>query len=169
MFRSLFFQRPKLFLTDRNRKNVLFIPGGPGQFGGGGLKFLESNHNVVYFDLRGSGFSGIPPANVFDKYLRAEFVVEDIEQLRTTILGAEKTWDAIYAVSYGSVIAQQYAQRYPNKVKKLILVPPVPRHKDTEQATRNQALSNVRKVSTSSFEPKMQRAAIAVIRKTINL
>src|SRR5215813_565620 len=74
-------------------KNVLFIPGGPGTIvelkdldpdkqGKGprnALELLEDDgQNVAYLHVRGSGLSLIPQPNKFDKFLRADYVVEDI-------------------------------------------------------------------------------------------
>ena len=93
--------------------------------------------NVVYFDVRGTGFSVIPESNDYDQFLRADYVVEDIETLRKRLTGECATWDvpdwklqrrellpwdAIYAHSWGTIVAQKYAAKYPNMVRKLILV-----------------------------------------------
>ena len=107
------------------RKTILYISGGPGQiqtFDKLALGRLEKTHNVVYFHLRGAGLSVVPPSNLYDKYLRAEHAIEDIEKLRAGVLettrGEKKPWDAIYGFSYGTVLAQRYARKYPEEREK---------------------------------------------------
>ena len=136
--------------ADRRRKNILFIPGGPGQIVNRkqrDLESLESKHNIVYFDLRGSGLSKIPQSNSYDRFLRAKYVVEDLEKLRRKALGSDQPWDAIYAHSHGTVIAQQYAYKYGiGRVKKLILSAPVVRRKETRGNRRDGTVSNFRSI-----------------------
>jgi pimeloyl-ACP methyl ester carboxylesterase len=130
---------------DPERGNILFISGGPGQIVSrkdSDLKFLENDFNVVYFDIRGSGLSKISPENKYDKFLRAEHIVEDIEKLRQE-LPTGKPWDAIYAHSWGTIVAQRYAKKYPSRVNKLILSAPVSRHRDSENDRRKMTLDNL--------------------------
>src|SRR5215831_19370859 len=100
--------------TKINRKNILYIGGGPGNIvdrKNRDLQFLETNYNVVYFDIRAAGLSFIPIDNSYDRFLRARFVVEDIERLRReTLKDDNRPWDVIYAHSWGTVVAQQYAK-----------------------------------------------------------
>ena len=156
-------------LRDRTRRNILYIPGGPGRIPGKNeLSFLEQNHNVVYFFLRGIGRSQINKSNTFDRFLKAEFVVSDIERLRAEVLDG-RNWDAIYALSYGTVIAQQYAWAHPENVGRLILESPVARQRDFRQPARKVGLDNLRKIYTlisfdsstpcdCSFKPDKLRA-----------
>ena len=149
--------------TDPDRKWILFIPGGPGEIVDREkptLNFLSDDVNVVYLDIRGSGFSVIPGENDYDQFLRSEYVVEDIETLRkhlvnecspwerSTVINCKRgvnAWDAIYAHSWGTVVAQKYAAQYPDSVKKLILSAPVSRgrHRDTAQARRTMIVENL--------------------------
>jgi pimeloyl-ACP methyl ester carboxylesterase len=143
---------------------ILFIPGGPGEIVHRETPYFWlmtrlKKANVVYFDIRGTGFSVIPESNDYDRFLRAEYVVEDIETLRKTLMNecsrwdlhtvrncksGVTPWDAIYATSWGTIVAQQYAARYPNMVNKLILAAPVSRgHRDTEQARRKMIIDNL--------------------------
>ena len=146
---DLYYFKGRNFNTnDTSRKNVLFIVGGPGQIplrkpGRELSSFLETNHNVVYFDLRGSGFSQIKLPNTYDKYLRAKFVVGDIEQLRNEVLGNNGKWDAIFGFSYGTVIAQQYAYAHPTMVERLILVGSIDRRDDTDKARKKMVFDNL--------------------------
>ena len=78
------------------RKTVLFCAGGPGEIIRGPSPnetfagFLSANeYNVVFFHLRGSGFSQIPPSNRFDRFLRTSYAVKDIEAIRRAFLGKD--------------------------------------------------------------------------------
>ena len=141
---------------DPERKNVLYISGGPGDIvdrANASLDSMRMGANFFYFDVRGTGFSIIPESNDYDQFLRAKYVVEDIETLRQVM--AKKIhnecadgetpmennckegttpWDAIYAHSWGTIVAQMYAATYGKKhVTKLILSAPVSRaHGNTE-------------------------------------
>jgi pimeloyl-ACP methyl ester carboxylesterase len=132
--------------NDTGRKNILFIAGGPGQIPqrfGESASFLERNHNLIYFDVRGSGLSPIPLENSYDKYLRAKFVVGDIEQLRKEILGKDGKWDAIIGLSYGSLVAQVYAHKHAAMVQRLILISPVDRHHNTQEGRKRIVFDNL--------------------------
>ena len=157
-FNLYYFRGHNFDVKNARRKNILFIPGGPGALGDGTMAtVLEAECNVVYFDPRGSGLSRVPGPNSFDKFLRAKYiagddkdksVVGDIEQIRLKELGQDKNgkpvkWDAIYGYSYGTLVAQQYAHAHPESVDKLILLAPVDRHNDTEDARTDQVLRNL--------------------------
>lgn len=168
-------------LNKVGKLNILFISGGPGQFidegdgpgestagdppkGNSVLDLLafgeDSNgrHNIVYFHVRGTGQSSrtFKRTNNYDKFLRARYVVEDIERIRKQALNG-KAWDAIYAHSWGTVVAQLYASRFASepepRVKSLILSAPVVR-KDpkTAEARIKQTLSNLEDIYTF-FKP----------------
>jgi pimeloyl-ACP methyl ester carboxylesterase len=123
-----------------SRKTVLFVAGGPGEFVMPATanftfaNFLALNeYNVVFFHLRGAGFSQIPPQSQYDKFLTTSYAVEDIEEIRQDLirqklLNDEGKWDAIIAWSYGTVLAQQYTFAHQNSVDKLILFAPLSRH-----------------------------------------
>jgi pimeloyl-ACP methyl ester carboxylesterase len=136
----------------KNRKTILFIPGGPGYVvkpEHRDLESFETFYNVVYFDIRGSGRSQIPTSNKYDKYLRAKYVVEDIENLRKHL--GINAWDAIYAHSFGTVVAQRYANKYGQKtdsnptprVTKLIFSAPPARYQELENQRREQRMRNL--------------------------
>ena len=128
-------------VDDYKDKTILFIAGGPGEIvrveqDSDNLRFLDiPGYKVVYFHLRGSGFSQIPEPNIYDRYIRTHFAVRDIEYIREKVLGSDNDkekqphkWAAVVGYSYGTVLAQQYANRYPNSLKKLILAGPMSRH-----------------------------------------
>ena len=158
----------KANLADDDRPNVLFIPGGPGEIvdraserSSATFDPMKIGVNFFYFDVRGTGYSVIPESNVYDQFLRAQYVVEDIEALRKKVLhvcgeGESRAvtkcepepaaWDAIYAHSWGTIVAQMYAWTYPKNVKKLILSAPVSRtlkDTDTELARRRKIVDNL--------------------------
>ena len=71
--------------SQRPVKTILFCAGGPGEVfwpeGELWLRELEEEHRVVYFHLRGAGFSQFPESNKYDVYLRSKYAVRDIEQI----------------------------------------------------------------------------------------
>ena len=162
-FELYYFDGPPGYDQFRN-KNVLYIPGGPGDVverERPPLDIFGTSAKYVYFDVRGTGYSFIPESNAYDQYLRAGNVVEDIEALRkkhfnecsmgespsdTGCTQGLKPWDAIYAHSWGTVVAQMYAKKYPQSVKALILSAPVARAisiGDTDAARRKMIVANL--------------------------
>ena len=86
----------------KQTKTVLFCAGGPGQIVQGPMSgptfadFLTDNgYTVVYFHQRGAGFSQIPASNQYDRFLKTEYTVKDIEAIRRDFLGESGKWDAI--------------------------------------------------------------------------
>lgn len=141
-------------LARPERKNILFIAGGPGALVDNvnqinrPLGHLEASHNIVYFDLRGGGRSVIPASNKFDRFLRGQYVADDIERIRKAVLNG-KPWDAIYSHSWGSVPAQLYVAKFgPKKVKTLILSAPVVRDRDTHAARARMTAENLQRIYT---------------------
>jgi pimeloyl-ACP methyl ester carboxylesterase len=128
----------------KGNPTVLFCAGGPGQVVDPDESFLKlfsdrkimpatEQYNVVYFHLRGSANSQFPPLNTYDRHLRTRLAVRDIERIREK-LGIDR-WQAIVGLSYGSVLAQQYAGMYgrggsegKDRVGKLVLVAPMSLH-----------------------------------------
>ena len=149
-------------LARPERKNILFIAGGPGALVDNAnqinrpLGHLEASHNIVYFDLRGGGRSVIPASNKFDRFLRAEYVADDIEKIRKAVLN-RKPWDAIYSHSWGALPAQLYAAKFGSKkVKTLILSAPVVRDRDTHAARTQMTAANLKLILTTYRSPPGQ-------------
>ncbi len=97
---------------------VVVIPGGPGDshlYLTPWFDELERQHKVIYYDPFGRGKSD--RAKEASEY-SFDRDVKDLEGLRTA-LGIEK-WSVI-GHSYGGMVAQAYALKYPNSVDKLIL------------------------------------------------
>jgi pimeloyl-ACP methyl ester carboxylesterase len=156
-----YFQGPPT-KSDFRDKTILYIPGGPGDIVDRKLPDLDSwdiDADYIYFDVRGTGYSTIHESNAYDQFLRARYVVEDIEALRkkyfnecskgedpieTKCEQKRKPWDAIYAHSWGTIVAQMYARKYPKGVNALILSAPVSRtNADTGSARRAMIIDNL--------------------------
>lgn len=97
---------------------VFLIPGGPGgtHYGLRDFDSLASTNTLVYFDGLGRGKSDLAK-DVSEYSLDRD--IRDLDALRTA-MGYDKI--IVLGHSYGGVVAQGYAVRYPDKVKKLILV-----------------------------------------------
>ncbi|WP_313000052.1 alpha/beta fold hydrolase [Chryseobacterium gleum] len=94
----------------------IYIPGGPGQgypsFELMGGNNLEKNMQMIYMDQRGSGESDTSDNYHLDKMIR------DIEELRLH-LKLKKIF--LLAHSFGGIIAVNYAKKYPQHIKGIIL------------------------------------------------
>ncbi len=94
----------------------IYVPGGPGQgyssFELLGGNNLEKNLTMIYMDQRGSGESGTSNDYHLNK------MVQDIEELRQH-LKLNKIF--LLAHSFGGIIAVNYAKKYPQNTKGLIL------------------------------------------------
>lgn len=80
---------------------------------------LTSRMQLVYFDHRGQGRSARGPRHTYN----LDNNVEDMEALRAH-LGLEQI--IVIGGSYGGMVAQAYASRYPQRVSQLILYATVP-------------------------------------------
>lgn len=128
---------------------LIGLTGGPGQ---AGVTFLDdydfilpaTGRDLVVLDQRGTGASGLLRCPTIEgrvergierstaacgerlgarrSFYRSADSAEDLEALRIR-LGAPKI--ALYAVSYGTRVAVEYASRYPDRVERMILDSPV--------------------------------------------
>jgi proline iminopeptidase len=97
---------------------VVFLHGGPGQGSQTFARFagpaLERRNRMIYLDQRGSGRS--------EKHWKKEYslplMVDDLEQLRRA-WGVERM--ALVGHSFGTVLALEYAAKYPRRVSHLVL------------------------------------------------
>lgn len=98
---------------------VLFLHGGPGynsySFENTVGVQLEARMQVIYLDERGSGRSQRPA----DGDYRMSTLVEDVESLRESLGAPQLT---LMGHSFGGTIALEYAARYPEHVRKLIIL-----------------------------------------------
>lgn len=120
--------------NDFEERPVLFLlHGGPG---GDHLRFkqssleLQETAQLIFIDHRGCGRSKKTKPSDYT----LENNIEDIEALRKH-LGLNKI--CILGTSYGGVVAQGYAIRYPKNVEKLILVVTAPSYRFIEEAKQN--------------------------------
>ena len=97
---------------------IIFIPGGPGGNHLGYRAFdplAENHHQLIYFDAFGRGKSDT--AKKVSEYTLARDI-EDIEGLRIALKLDKIT---VLGHSYGGVVAQGYALKYPGHLSHLIL------------------------------------------------
>lgn len=98
---------------------IFFLPGGPGNshdyMQGNFGQYYKSN-KVVFFDWLGRGQSD-DAKNITEYSVEAD--VEMIEKLRKHL---KLETISLVGHSYGSVPAQAYAIKYPNRVKKMVLI-----------------------------------------------
>jgi proline iminopeptidase len=97
---------------------IVFLHGGPGQGSQTFARFagpaLERSRRMVYLDQRGSGRS----EKHWAKKYSIPLMVDDLEQLRR-LWKVERI--ALIGHSFGTVLAVEYAARYPERVSHLIL------------------------------------------------
>ncbi|MDR7316771.1 alpha/beta fold hydrolase [Brevibacillus nitrificans] len=115
------------------QKPVCFVlHGGPGGDHTGykpGLTPLAEEMQLIYIDNRGSGRSAKGPQESYS----LENNVEDIEVLRKH-LGLEKI--ILHGHSYGGMVAQTYALRYPDNVAGLLLLTTSPSYEFLHKAQK---------------------------------
>lgn len=101
---------------------IVVIHGGPGldhAYLQPGLDALANRHTLVYYDQRGTGRS---VAALDSTTINLDAFVQDIEALRET-LGYDRI--SVLAHSFGALIGLDYAARYPESLRALILMNPV--------------------------------------------
>jgi proline iminopeptidase len=102
----------------RQGNPVVFLHGGPGQGSQTFARFagphLERSHRMVYLDQRGSGRS----EKHWAKKYSVDLMVDDLEQLRR-LWKVERM--ALVGHSFGTLLALEYAARYPKHVSHLVL------------------------------------------------
>lgn len=132
---------------------VVFLHGGPGEGSQTFARYagprLEKRLRMVYLDQRGSGHSERPKnATAYSIPL----LVDDIEALRRH-LGASRI--DLIGHSFGTLLALEYAARYPDRVAHVVLaaaVPDLPRMIDI-QCQRLQAMDAVAYARAASGKP----------------
>ncbi|WP_037499550.1 prolyl aminopeptidase [Sphingomonas jaspsi] len=102
----------------KGAKPVVFLHGGPGSGISPGQRrqFDPTRYDILLFDQRGCGRS-TPFASLDDN--TTWDLVEDIERLRTSVMGVEK-W-MVFGGSWGSTLSLAYAQSHPDRVTELVL------------------------------------------------
>jgi pimeloyl-ACP methyl ester carboxylesterase len=150
------------------RPPLVGLTGGPGQ---AGVVFARSfdailpnaHRDLVTLDQRGTGSSGLLRCRGFERragatlnaaagacgrglgprraFYRSADSADDLEALRVR-LGVQRI--ALYAVSYGTRVALEYARRYPQHVERMILDSTVTL--DSPDALARETLGSVRRV-----------------------
>ena len=148
---SLYVERRRSARRPRRGVTLLLAggPGQPATLAYGGFRSADSyadfgaltpHDDIVAFDARGTGRSGLlrcpelERASLVDAgreaalcarrlgprrgFYRTSDTVDDIEALRVA-LGVERL--TLIGVSYGTLVAQAYAARYPNRVERVLL------------------------------------------------
>lgn len=120
---------------------IIVVHGGPGldhQYLQPGLDVLGTRNTLVYYDQRGTGRSS---AALNESAISLDAFVEDIDVLRET-LGFERV--TVLGHSFGTLLALEYARRYPDRTRALILMNPVEpgqRFQEETAARRARAMS----------------------------
>lgn len=115
---------------------IVIVHGGPGldhEYLQPGLDALGTRHTLIYYDQRGTGRSS---AELVDSVMSFDAFVEDVDALREA-LGYDRI--SVLGHSFGSLIALEYARRYPDRTRALILMNPVePGSRFQEETARRQ-------------------------------
>jgi proline iminopeptidase len=101
---------------------VVVLHGGPGLNLEGlrpDLGPLTRRHALLYFDQRGSGNSEMPDT----LRLTADLMVEDVEAVRQAFQLRQLE---LVGHSWGGGLAVLYAARYPDRVRRMVMVGPIP-------------------------------------------
>jgi proline iminopeptidase len=105
-------------------ETFILLHGGPGSFHDELYPFFldfAKHHKVIFYDQRGNGKSTL---TVIDSTtFNEELMVEDLEALRKEF-GIEKL--NLIGHSWGGLLAMYYAVKYPDNLKRLILVDAAP-------------------------------------------
>jgi len=102
---------------------LIVIHGGPGftqDYFAKDLEPLAAHHALVFYDQRGAGKSTLVADSAG---LSADKFVDDLDAVRRHF-GLEKA--ALLGHSWGAIIAAGYAERYPDRVSRLLIVGGVP-------------------------------------------
>jgi len=101
---------------------IVVVHGGPGldhSYLQPGLDALATRNTVIYYDQRGTGRSN---ADLVESAINLDSFVQDIEALRVA-LGYDQV--SVLGHSFGALIALEYAARFPESTRALILMNPV--------------------------------------------
>lgn len=97
--------------------SIVVIHGGPGAGMNSvlpSIKPLANKYVLIFYDQRGGGKSELPTDTT---KLKPQYFVEDLEAVRQHFNLNQMN---IVAHSFGSVLAAQYAQKYPDKLKRIV-------------------------------------------------
>ena len=106
---------------------LLVLHGGPGLFHNylvPHFNSLAADYQIIFYDQRGCGKTDFPSDT---SSINIDSYVEDLEVLRIK-LEIDKL--NLVGHSWGSLLATNYAKKYPEKLKRLILISPAPGNPD---------------------------------------
>lgn len=105
---------------DSNTSKIIVVHGGPGADFGylKSLKELSNNHQVIFYDQRGSGFS----PRVGKDYLTLEQNIDDLYSVVKYFSKNEKV--KLIGHSWGGMLVVGYLSKYPDMVSQAIIVEP---------------------------------------------
>lgn len=138
---------------------IIVVHGGPGldhEYLQPGLDALGTRNTLIYYDQRGTGRSS---AALDASTISFDAFVEDIDALREA-LGHERV--SVLGHSFGSLIALEYARRYPDRTRALILMNPVePGSRYQEETARRQEQRRSEEVAEEMTELRASEAFAA--------
>jgi len=138
---------------------IVVVHGGPGldhAYLRPGLDALATRNTLVYYDQRGTGRS---TATLDSASINLDTFVSDIEALRQA-LGYERI--SVLGHSFGALIAIEYAARYPEGTRSLILMNPVePGSRFAEQTAERMADRSSEEDDTEMEELKASEGFVA--------
>jgi proline iminopeptidase len=100
---------------------ILIVHGGPGLEHSYFLPHfneLAKNHKLIFFDFRGHGKSD---GDIDSAHIQLSYFVDDIEEMRKAF-GIDKL--ILLGHSFGGLLAENYAIKYPSNLKALLVVSP---------------------------------------------
>jgi proline iminopeptidase len=101
---------------------IVIVHGGPGldhSYLRPGLDALAGRNTLIYYDQRGTGRSA---AELEAEAINLDRFLQDIDALRQ-VFGHERV--TVLGHSFGALVAIEYARRYPDETKALVLMNPV--------------------------------------------
>jgi proline iminopeptidase len=107
----------------RKQDTIVVLHGGPGftlSYLADDLAPLATRHTLIFYDQRGAGRSSLVRDSLF---LDASRFVDDLEAVRTHF---RQQYVTLLGHSWGAAIAAMYAQQYPERVGRMILVGAIP-------------------------------------------
>lgn len=139
---------------------ILVIHGGPGMGHQYFLPYMEElakTHKLIFYDQRSTGKSAIPKDSLGASHKN---MVNDIEALRKAF-GISKV--NILAHSWGAKLAVNYALKYPDNIKSLVLSNPSPMNHDYDSV--QMSIVNKKKYEPGFKEKKeeIQNKQISII------
>ena len=146
---------------------AIFVHGGPGS-GSGAFRVLagpafERDFRMIYLDQRGSGKSASPSNGDYT----LDRQVEDLETLRQSM--KIDRWTVV-AYSFGGLIAQAYAEKYPQHVRAMVMVSTLLDLGQSMQSTYERGLSLIPEQARPHFDdsapfPQRYFTVLAMLQK----